>query len=268
MAKYNTNDNELDFESLLQELEGNSSKETKGGFEFKELTMQDQRKILNMGFNPIEIPVRMSNMYNEYIKGAVSIKDDVALVSRYVTVDIKPFLIVELRHVTLGDKYIDSETNAKYTLRKVLAQDFEKRIEPAIIKFNDFIIRLEVPTLEKDTSINTQLLAELGKFKPNSIKDDDYGKIADIYQMYEIMKYVTEIEFKGNVFDFAMTAINKKTKIINSLPQRVIVEINDYIEIVKQNENLALTMVNDETQEESTISMDALFYSKFARDKK
>jgi hypothetical protein len=258
----------LDFESLLQELDDNSSKESKGGYEFKELTMQDQRKILNMGFNPIEIPVRMSNMYNEYIKSAVTIKDDIALISRHVTVDIKPFLIVELRHVTLGDKYVDSETKHVYTLRKVLAEDFEKRIEPAVIEFNDFIIRLEVPTLEKDTAINTQLLAELSKFKPNSIKDDDYGKIADIYQMYEIMKYVTEIEFNGNVFDFAMTAINKKMKIINSLPQRVVVDINDYIETVKQNENLALTMINDETAEESTISMDALFYSKFARESK
>lgn len=85
--------------------------------------------------------------------------------------------------------------------------------------------------------------------------------------MYEIMKYITEIEFKGSVFDFSRTAVNKKMKIINSLPQRIVVEINDYIETVKQNENLALTMVNDETMEESKISIDALFYAKFARDK-
>ena len=129
-------------------------------------------------------------------------------------------------------------------------------------------MHLEVPTLDKDTALNTQLLTELGKFKPNSIRDEDYGKIADIYQMYEIMKYITEIEFKGKVFDFAKTAVNKKMKIINSLPQRVVADINEYIESVKENENLALTMVNDETMEESKISIDALFYSKFARDKK
>jgi hypothetical protein len=266
MAKHDTN--ELDFESLLQELGENSSRSIKGEFEFKELTMQDQRKILNMGFNPIEIPVRMSNMYNEYIKSSISLKDDPVNISRHVTVDIKPFLIVELRHVTLGDKYIDVDTNAKHTLRKVTDKDFKRIIEPTVITFGDFIIRLEVPTIDKDTAINNQLLAELGKFKPNSIKDEDYGKIADIYQMYEIMKYVTEIEFKGNVFDFAMTATNKKTKIINSLPQRVVVDINEYIESVKENENLALTMVNDETMEESKINMDALFYSKFARESK
>ena len=265
MAKHN---NELDFESLLQEIGDNSNKVVKGEFEFRELTMQDQRKITNMGFNPIEIPVKMSNIHNEYIKSAVSYVDDLANIAKNATVDIKPFLVVQLRHVTLGDKYVDSETKAVYTLRQVEAEDFEKKIEPEVIKFNDFVIHLEVPTIEKDTSLNNQLLVEISKYKPNSIKDDDYGKIADTYQMYEIMKYITEIEFKGNVFDFSMAALNKKMKVINSLPQRIVVDINEYIQKVKSNETLALTMVNDETQEESTMSIDSLFYSKFAREKK
>lgn len=265
MAKHS---NELDFESLLQELGDNSNKTTIGEFEFTELTMQDQRKITNMGFNPIEIPVRMSNIHNEYIKSAVSYVDDLANIAKNATVDIKPFLIVQLRHITLGDKYVDTEAKGVYTLRKVEASDFEKKIEPEVIKFNDFVIHLEVPTIEKDTSLNNQLLVELGKYKSNSLKDDDYGKIADIYQMYEIMKYITEIEFKGNVFDFSMAALNKKMKVINSLPQRIVVDISEYIEKVKANEAIALTMVNDETQEESTMSIDSLFYSKFAREKK
>lgn len=258
---------ELDFEDLLQEIGENSSKATIGDFEFTELTMQDQRKILNMGFNPIEIPVRLSNMYNEYIKTSVVAKDDIANISRIITIDIKPFVVVALRQVTLGDKYIDSDTNIKYTLRKVDDKDFEKKIEPASIKFNDFTIYLEVPTLEKDTSLNNLLLGELSKFKSNNMRDEDYGKVADIYQMYEIMKYITEIEINGGVFDFAKSAVNKKMKIINSLPQRVVVEINEYIESVRNNEGIALTMTNDETSEESKISMDALFYSRFARDR-
>jgi hypothetical protein len=265
MAKHS---NELDFESLLQELGDNSKKLVKGEFEFTELTMQDQRKITNIGFNPIEIPVKMSNIHNEYIKGSVNYAEDLANVAKTVTVDIKPFLIVQLRHLTLGDKYVDSDSKGVFTLREVMAEDFDKKVEPEVIKFNDFVIHLEVPTIEKDTSLNNQLLVELSKYKPNSIKDDDYGKIADIYQMYEIMKYITEIEFNGNVFDFSMAALNKKTKVINSLPQRVVVDINDYIEKVKANETVALTMINDETQEESTMSIDSLFYSKFARDKK
>lgn len=265
MAKNNYN--ELEFEDLLSELGDNSNTLSLGGYKFKELTMQDQRKILSMGFNPIEIPVRMSNMHNEYIKSSVELEDDNVDIMSHVGVDIKPYIILALRILTLGEKYIDGDTGKKYTLRKVTDADFKKVVEPRIIELNDFIIRLGVPSLSKDTSINTQLLNALAPYKKN-IKDDDYGKIADIYQMYELMKYITEIELKGNVFDFERCPVNKKMKIINSFPQRVISQISDYVEVVKENENEALTMTNDETQEESKVTIDALFYSKFARDSK
>ena len=104
MAKHN---NELDFESLLQEIGDNSNKVVKGEFEFTELTMQDQRKITNMGFNPIEIPARVSNIFNEYIRNSVQFESDVVDVCNVLTVDIKPFILTQLRILTLGDNYVD-----------------------------------------------------------------------------------------------------------------------------------------------------------------
>lgn len=62
---------ELNFESLLSELDGNITTISKGGLKFNELKMSDQRKIMNMSFNPIEIPARVSNIFNEYIKNSV-----------------------------------------------------------------------------------------------------------------------------------------------------------------------------------------------------
>ena len=58
---------ELNFESLLSELSGNITTVEKGDYVFSELTMKEQRRILNMGFSPIEIPVRISNVYNDFI---------------------------------------------------------------------------------------------------------------------------------------------------------------------------------------------------------
>jgi hypothetical protein len=101
-----------------------------------------------------------------------------------------------------------------------------------IVSFKNFIIRVSVPTLSKDTSINNQLLVELGGFKKN-LTENDYGKIADLYQIYELMKYITEIEVDGQIFDFERCPVNKKNKIINTFPQKVIGEINDYIDKVK-----------------------------------
>lgn len=86
--------NELNFESLLSQLGENNRTIEKAKLRFTELTMNDQRKILNMGFNPIEIPARISNIFNDYIKSSVEYVEDMANVLETLTIDIKPFIIV------------------------------------------------------------------------------------------------------------------------------------------------------------------------------
>lgn len=44
------------------------------------------------------------------------------------------------------------------------------------------------------------------------------------------MKYITEIDVNGSTYDFEGSPKNKKFKLISSLPQRVIADINDFIE--------------------------------------
>lgn len=172
-----------------------------------------------------------------------------------------------MRTLTLGDKYYDSSENGSYTLYDVTEQDLTNTIEPTIIEFNNFILRLSVPTIMKDQSLNSQLLVELGGFKKN-LSDDDYGKVADLYHVYEIMKYITEIELNGNVFNFEKCPVNKKMKIINSLPQRVISEITDYMDRVKDLEQKALTAINDNDNSTIEVDLSSLFFTKTARQKK
>lgn len=257
---------ELNFESLLSQLGENSQYSEKGGFRFTELTMSDQRKILNMGFNPIEIPARISNIFNEYIKSAVNLTNDNGNIFDYVTVDIKPFIIVELRNLTLGNSYFDSTTDTTYQIRTVVDKDLEYRIKPTVIEFNKFILRISVPTIAKDQYVNSQILLELGNFK-KKLTEEDYGKVADLYQVYELIKYITEIELDGNVFDFEKCPINKKIKIINSLPQRVISQISDYMDTVKEREELALTATNEEINSSITVDINSLFFTRTAKEK-
>ena len=110
------------------------------------------------------------------------------------------------------------------------------------------------------------MINELKSFK-KKLSDEEYGKVADLYQMYELIKYITEIEFNGAVFDFEKSPINKKMKIINSLPQRVTNQISDYIESVKEKEQIALTATNDETNETIEMDMSSFFFTKTARQK-
>lgn len=257
--------NELDFESLISGLADNTNSVVKGRFKFRELTMKEQRKILNMGFNPIEIPARIEIIFNEYISAGVETIDNIVNITQEVGIDLKPYLIMQLRTLTLGDTYVDAQNDKVYKLRKVTDEDLDNVIEPAIIEFNNFIIRLSVPTLSKDTSVNQQLLNELGNFS-GKLSDADYGKVADLYQVYELMKYITEIEFNGNVFDFERCPVNKKNKIINSLPQRVITEINDFIEKVKSNEEKALEVIAEDGSK-SSADMSTLFFVRNARKK-
>lgn len=257
---------ELNFENLMAQLSDNTEEVTKGKFKFNELTMKEQRKILNMGFNPIEIPARIENIFNEYIITGVKSVDSVAKIDEEVGIDLKPFMIVQLRNITLGNKYIDAQSGKSYTLYDVKDQDFDRVIEPMIVSFKNFIIRISVPSLSKDTAVNNQLLVELGGFKKN-LTENDYGKIADLYQIYELMKYITEIQVNGQIFDFERCPVNKKNKIINTFPQKVIGEINDYIDKVKQNENIALTMTDDIDGTTKVADMSTLFFVRNARNK-
>ena len=109
------------------------------------------------------------------------------------------------------------------------------------------------------------MLVELGNFKKN-LSDEDYGKVADLYNVYELLKYITEIELNGDIFDFEKCPVNKKMKIINSLPQRVINEINEYIDSVKEHEDKALEAINEETGETTMMDMTTLFFTKHARN--
>ena len=88
--------NELNFESLLTELSENTTTVELGCYKIKELKMSDQRKILNMSFNAIEIPARVSKIFNEFISSSVSITNEyVSDILSYVTVDVKPFIWIE-----------------------------------------------------------------------------------------------------------------------------------------------------------------------------
>jgi hypothetical protein len=149
-------------------------------------------------------------------------------------------------------------------MKEILDDDLKSKIEPTIIEFNNFILRLSVPDLIKEQTVNNQLLLELSSYK-KKLTDDDYGKVADLYHLYEIIKFITEIEFQGKIFDFEQTPTNKKIKIINTLPQKVIAKINDYIESVKELEYNASKAINEETGNTIEVDMTGMFFTKTAK---
>ncbi|MBO5827109.1 MAG: hypothetical protein J6R59_01325 [Paludibacteraceae bacterium] len=122
--------NELNFESLLTELGENTTQTDIGSFRIKELKMSDQRKIMNMSFKAIEIPARVSNIFNEFIKNSVTITDEnVPDVLNSITVDIKPFLLAQIRILTLGDIYVDKKKKKNYVINPITEESVVSKIK-------------------------------------------------------------------------------------------------------------------------------------------
>lgn len=257
--------NELNFEALLSELSENTTSTKLGFYNIKELKMSEQRKILNMSFNAIEIPARVSKIFNEFISHSVTVTDDIVRdILSYVTVDIKPFILAQIRILTLGDTYVDRKNKKVYTIDAISADDVMNPIEPISINYNNIEISVSVPTLQYDSSINNNLLFELSKFKKD-ISEEEYGKVADLYQIYEICKYISEIKMGDNVFDFVNCPINKKIKIVNNLSPRVISSINEYIEKSKEKGENKITATNHETNETIKLDVTTIFFENTAR---
>jgi hypothetical protein len=261
---------ELTFEDLISDLQENGVETSvKGGFKFTEMLHEDSQKLMKIGSTSahIEIPAKVANLFTEFIEKSVEFEEDVVKIAEYITTDIKPLLLNELRRLTLGDLYVDDD-GVEYTLREVTNEDFKNVVKPTVIKFNKFGIRLSAPTLEKERTLHNRLISDLQPFRnKKQMKDSDYGEIADLYQNYEIMKYITEIDCAGATYDFEASPKNKKIKLIASLPQKVIADINEYIELVKENEKKACTIINNETKEEEQIDMNTLFFVRNSRKK-
>lgn len=257
--------NELNFESLLTKLSENITSVELGCYKINELKMSDQRKILNMNFNAIEIPARISKIFNEFISSSVSISSDyIQDVLSYITVDVKPFILAQIRILTLGDTYVDRKDKKVYTIDPITDDSVMKLIEPVTINHNNMEITISVPTLKIDETINSSLLMELGKYKKD-ISEEDYGKIADLYQLYEICKYISTITMGDKQFDFTNCPINKKIKIVNNLSPRVVSAINQYIEKSKENGENKITATNHETNETIKLDVTTIFFENTAR---
>ena len=98
---------ELNFEALLSQIEDNIKHKIIGNYKFTELSMSELRKMTNVGFNPIELPAKISNLFNEYISNAVENVEDIIDLSDEITLDLKPFFICVLREITLGNVFVD-----------------------------------------------------------------------------------------------------------------------------------------------------------------
>jgi hypothetical protein len=258
---------EFSFDDILEEIASNSKELECGPYIVKELTMHHQRKNLTAGLEPVEAPLRTNKIFNEYICENVESTESMGDIADIIDVSERPYLINLLRKVTLGDEYKQEEKDGEVTYRLYEVKDDDFNIEEKTVSFEcgSMTIHLEYPTITKDNKINDQLSIALGPFKRRTLKDEDYGNIADLYNLYEIMKYIAIIEKDGNEIEFDTLSISNKKKFIDKLPIRYIEQIGNFISKVKEHETKSFTAVNvSDPSDEIQIEAASLFSAKSA----
>ena len=156
-------ENGLTFDTLINELKNNSSQIIKGGYTFKELSHKQQRKILSGGFDAVEIPAKLANIYNDFLSESVYMNDDLVDLARVITLETKPYFINLLRVASFGKTYyVKGEA---YDLYEVTPEDLKIKSTPHTVIANKFKINLEVPTLMEDSRYNNLLVTALTPHK-------------------------------------------------------------------------------------------------------
>lgn len=250
----------LTFDNIIAELKSNNKTSEKNNYMFKELTLKQQRRILNSSYDPVEIPIKLASIYNDYISESVSIKDDLVDVARVITLETKPYFVNELRTLSMGKTYY--EKGVGYELYTVQPEDLIPKIGPCSINANKFKINLRVPTLNEDNRFNTLLINALNPYKhKKDINELNLGSVGDLYQIYEIIKFVESFELYDKEYKFNQYTIQDRIKFLDGLAPDVIAEIKSYIKkAVKVNEEKAFTAIS-ETGDKIIADLNTIFFS-------
>lgn len=255
----------LTFDNLINELKNNNAQVVVGPYTFKELTHKQQRKILGGNFDAVEIPAKLANIYSDYLSESVSISEDPVDLARIITLETKPYFINILRTTSFGSTYYDK--GQSYELYKVQPEDLEPKAKPHTIIANKFKINLSVPTLHDDTRYNNLLVNALAPHKKKkSLTDVNVGSVTDLYQMYELLKYIVSFEFNGQIYNFGQYSIQDRIKFLNNLSSITIEEIKEYVkEHVKKSEEIALAAISHTTGDKIIADINTIFFSTTTR---
>lgn len=213
-----------------------------GGFTFKELSYDQQRRLLNSNSSPAEYPAVVGNLLNDFIAECVEYTDDVVDIRKTVNIIQKPFLLNKLRELNFGVNH--KENGIEYQMYKVQAEDFEITVEPKTVERAGLKINLRVPTLAVDTHFNKILISALSNYKNKraaNITETESGELLLKYQLYELMKYIESFEFNGQVFDFTDMLPRSCVDFMNVLKAPIVKEIAKYHSDVQSKTKKAIT---------------------------
>jgi hypothetical protein len=153
-------------------------------------------------------------------------------------------IIVGLRSSTICDTYNHLNNNIKISkaleknIKKFQQKDLEKE---CIIDSNTIKIILEVPSIERDMQINEQFIGGVKRLPKNT----DYGSILGELYVYEIIKFVKSLQIDGSDnYIFESLGLKDCVSVVESLPVSINSQIIEYIQKVREIENIFIEIEN------------------------
>ena len=246
------------------------TKDIDNKYHITELTLNQQQAFLATAFDQYDKPAKTWKAFNNVINECVSF---LTAEKKNITVLERPYLIRELRDLTLGNKLTKvtqdeqgEEKKTEYTLKKIKFSDLDKIKTTETISVTPAIsITLTVPDLQRDNFINQQLLNQLNNIKRNASanrQEVNPGEITVLYYHYELIKFINSITVNDIEYDFKNMLPSEQLHAIKSLNMATTTKIGDFIQSIKKFEELAFTGINKVTGEEEVFQMDQTIFSK------
>lgn len=197
---------------------------------FKPLTVKQQKEALKASLTGVQGTVLFFNVLNSILEENCS--EDIDF-----TIQDRAYVMIQLRNNALGTSY--KKDNKIYDLNLPFVAITDK--EDLKIEYKGISVSLEIPSLKKDTTINSKCAQEI-----KNKQAEDIGDILDVLYAYEIIKFIKEIHFNDEVINFTSLSYKEKRDIVDMLPLSLNKLILTKITAIKSYDDNYLHMDGDE----------------------
>jgi hypothetical protein len=185
--------------------------------EFKSLTVKQQKDALKASLSGPQGTLLFFNTLNNIIEENSQEKIN-------FTIQDRVYIIIQLRNYSLGASY--KKNDKVYDLSTSF-----KELTPVkglTVNYKGIEVTLSIPTLAKDTTINSKCVQEIKNKQAEDIAD-----VIDVLYAYEIIKFIKDIELNEVKVDFEALSFKEKRSLVDELPLALNKEILTAITQIK-----------------------------------
>jgi hypothetical protein len=211
---------------------------------FKQLSVKQQKDLIKTGLDGALAGATINNVLNEIIETN-------ALNACEFNVFDKAPIITALRVHAFGGEY--TEGDVKVDMSKLVDRQLtiSTPATGSVVYQNAVVIKLEVPSLKRDTLINNAIISKL---KTN--QNIEVGDVVGSLYVHEIVKFISSVTVGSDVVDFINSSAKDCMQVVESLPAKLLTEIVEFIQQFRDQETEFLTI------DGTTVALDARMFAR------